>query len=151
MVIVVVISASVGFYELGLNQGKDIGYQTGFSNGSNSILIQMDTQIDLQQNGTVIITPPPVFLPNNVTLVYSFSISYPNSSNETVDMIIYGVGAAGSPQLLFNTGYHHNDSGSKPLSTKNRNIELEIIFRANPNNNATVALQFTSPLRLAFN
>ena len=40
VVIVALISTSVGFYELGLNHGKDIGYQYGFSQGSRSILIE---------------------------------------------------------------------------------------------------------------
>ncbi len=68
----VVISASIGFYELGLNQGKDIGYQNGFSQGSSSVLIQMVTMISLKQNSTVIINVLPFFLPYNVALVYSF-------------------------------------------------------------------------------
>ena len=151
VIIVVVIAASVGFYELGLNQGRDMGYQTGFSKGSSSILIRMGSLIDLHPNNTVIITPSPVFLPNNVTLVYSFGVSSPKSPNATVDMIIYGVGASGSPQLLFNAGCRQSDSGSASLSTKNGNIELEIIFTANPNNNGTASLQFTRPLRLVSN
>jgi hypothetical protein len=149
LVIIALISSSVGFYELGLNQGKDIGYQNGFSQGSSSVLVQMGTMISLKQNSTVIIDVFPFFLPYNVTLVYSFYVDNLLGQNETVDMTIYGVGDSGIPQLLFNTGYVNNDSGIKPLSTKN--IEPEIIFTANPNNNAAAVLQFTSPLRLAFN
>ena len=147
--IVALISASVGFYELGLNHGKDVGYQNGFSQGSSSVLIQAGTMIGLKQNSTVIINVLPFFLPYNVTLVYSFHVVNLAGQNETVDMTIYGVGSSGSPQLLLNTGYLNNDSGIKPLLTKNS--EPEIIFTANPNNNATAVLQFTSPLRLMFN
>ena len=148
-VTVALISASIGFYELGFNHGKDVGYQNGFSQGSNSVLIQAGTMIGLKQNSTVIINVLPFFLPYNVTLVYSFYVVNPPGQNETVDMTIYGVDDSGSPQLLFNTGYLNNDSGIKPLYTKN--FELEIIFKANPNNNATAVLQFTTPLRLMFN
>ena len=148
-VTVALISASIGFYELGFNHGKDVGYQNGFSQGSNSVLIQAGTMIGLKQNSTVIINVLPFFLPYNVTLVYSFYVVNPPGQNETVDMTIYGVDDSGSPQLLFNTGYLNNDSGIKPLYTKN--IEPEIIFKANPNNNAAAVLQFTSPLRLMFN
>ncbi len=59
------------------------------------------------------------------------------------------LGILEAPLLLFNTGYVNNDSGIKPLSAEN--IEPEIIFKANPNNNAAAVLQFTSPLRIAFN
>ena len=148
-VTVALISASIGFYELGFNHGKDVGYQNGFSQGSNSVLIQAGTMIGLKQNSTVIINVLPFFLPYNVTLVYSFYVVNPPGQNETVDMTIYGVDDSGSSQLLFNTGYLNNDSGIKPLYTKN--IEPEIIFKANPNNNATAVLQFTTPLRLMFN
>jgi len=105
--------------------------------------------IGLKQNSTVIINVLPFFLPYNVTLVYSFHVVNLPGQNETVDMTIYGVDDSGSPQMLFNTGYLNNDSGIKPLSTKN--FEPEIIFTANPNNNAIAVLQFTSPLRLMFN
>ncbi|MCL4438440.1 MAG: hypothetical protein M1616_03655, partial [Candidatus Thermoplasmatota archaeon] len=69
VVTVALISASVGFYELGLIHGKDIGYQDGFSRGSSSVLVQAGTMIDLKQNSTVIINVLPFFLPYNVTLV----------------------------------------------------------------------------------
>ena len=148
-VIVALISASIGFYQLGLNHGKDIGYQNGFSQGSSSVLIQAGTMIGLKQNSTIIINVLPFFLPYNVTLVYSFHVVNLAGQNETVQMLVYGVGSSGSPQLLFNTGYLNNDSGIKPLFTKK--FEPEIIFTANPNNNATAVLQFTTPLRLMFN
>ena len=45
VVTVALISASIGFYELGLNQGKDLGNQNGFSQGSSSTIIQSFTQI----------------------------------------------------------------------------------------------------------
>ena len=149
VVTVALISASVGFYELGLIHGKDIGYQNGFSRGSSSVLVQAGTMIGLKQNSTVIINVLPFFLPYNVTLMYSFFVVNLPGQNETVNMGIYGVGSSGSPQMLFSTGYVNNDSGIKPLYTKN--FEPEIIFTANPNNNATAVLQFTSPLRLMFN
>jgi hypothetical protein len=81
--------------------------------------------------------------------VYSFYVENLPGQNETVNMDIYGVGSSGSPQMLFNTGYVNNDSGIKPLSTKN--FDPEIIFIANPNNNAKAVLQFATPLRLMFN
>ena len=149
VVTVALISTSVGFYEIGLNHGKDVGYQNGFSQGSSSVLIQAGTMISLKQNSTVIINVLPFFLPYNVTLVYSFYVENLPGQNETVNMDIYGVGSSGSPQMLFNTGYVNNDSGIKPLSTKN--FDPEIIFIANPTNNAKAVLQFTAPLRLMFN
>ena len=149
VVTVALISASVGFYELGLIHGKDIGYQDGFSRGSSSVLVQAGTMIDLKQNSTVIINVLPFFLPYNVTLVYSFFVVNLPGQNQTVNMAIYGVGSSGSPKMLFSTGYVNNDSGIKPLYTKN--FEPEIIFTANPNNNTTAVLQFTTPLRLMFN
>ena len=149
VVTVALISASVGFYELGLNHGKDVGYQNGFSQGLSSVLIQEGTMIGLKQNSTVIINVLPFFLPYNVTLVYSFYVVNLQGQNETVDMTVYGVGSSGSPPMLFNTGYVNNDSGLKPLYLKN--FVPEIIFTANPNNNATAFLQFTTPLWLMFN
>ena len=151
VVIAVVISASVGFYEIGFGQGNSFGYLNGLSQGRSSVIVQMQTQIHLKPNSTDLFFPPDYLLPNNVTLQYSFSINYPNSQNETVQMLVYGVGSSGSPQLLFNTGYHYNASGVVPLSTKNGSIAFDILFKANPNNSMSIDLDFLSPLMFLFN
>ncbi|MCL5782595.1 MAG: hypothetical protein M1476_01635 [Candidatus Thermoplasmatota archaeon] len=144
VVIVAVISASIGFFELGLNQGEAIGYQTGFSNGSNTILIQSLTQVELQANQTVTIVTQP-FSANNINVYYSFVIADPYSQNATVEM---SISASGHP--LFDTGYHSTDSGNASLSTANLNV-LTITFRANQNNGGPIILEFNSPLRISFN
>lgn len=141
--VVIVISASVGFYELGLSRGEAAGYQNGFSDGSNSVLIQMQTDVDLQVNQPLYITTLP-FNANHVILSYSFFV-ISNSQNNAVEMYI---NAPGEP-ILFSTGYHSNDTGGVKLSTSNIG-QLAITFTANPNNTGTVVLEFTGPLRMTF-
>ena len=46
-VIIMIVFASMGFFETGHNQGVDMEYQNGFSNGTNTILIQWFTQIEM--------------------------------------------------------------------------------------------------------
>ncbi len=148
VVIVALISASVGFYELGLNQGKDLGYQNGFSQGSSSTIIQSFTQIQMLPNNTVLINTQP-FSANNITVVYSFFVSGA-VQNKTVDMSVSAWEASGPGKALFSTNYQSNDSGNVYLPANNLS-QLVITFRASPHNSGTVDLVFNSPLRIVFN
>ena len=147
VVIVALISASVGFYELGLNQGKDLGYQNGFSQGSRSVLIQSFSQFSLPPNGTILINTYP-FSTSNVSVEYSFYVVNGPGQNQTVNMIIVGWKNSSSEKFLFSTGYKPNDTGIVNL-TKVSAVEIE--FRANPNNKAKIDLEFTYPLQIIFN
>ncbi|MCL4340844.1 MAG: hypothetical protein M1431_01930, partial [Candidatus Thermoplasmatota archaeon] len=55
--VIVVIAASVGFYEFGLYNGEASGFRSGFAQGASSILIQPMTEIDLEPNQTVLVIP----------------------------------------------------------------------------------------------
>lgn len=145
LAVVIVISASIGFYELGHSRGEAAGYQKGFSNGFHSVLIQSYTMVDLAPNWTFLIVTLP-FNANYVILDYSFYAVDPYIHNNTVEMYI---NAPGTP-VLFSTGYHSNDTGCVKLSTPNINT-LNIMFKANPNNTGTVVLDFNNPLYLIFN
>lgn len=54
--VVIVISDSFGFYEIGLARGEAARYQNGFSHGFTSVLIQSYTDVDLLPNETLLIT-----------------------------------------------------------------------------------------------
>ena len=59
IVISLVIFASIGFFELGFSHGKTEGYNAGYFAGSNTILIQSGTQVQLQPNQTLTIVTLP--------------------------------------------------------------------------------------------
>jgi len=144
--VVIVISASVGFYELGLSRGEATGYQNGLSDGFHSVLIQMLTEVgDFQPDQSLLVYAQPLNA-NYVILSYSFSLVEPSSQNNTVEMCITVAGEA----PLFSTGYHSNDTSYVNLSTQNI-TSLSITFKANPSNTEAVVLEFTSPLRMTFN
>lgn len=143
--VVIVVSDSVGFYEIGFSQGESAGYQNGFSHGFHSVLISNYTDIDLLPNETLPITTLP-FSPNYVILTYSFVISAPSSQNDTVNMCLFRVGS----HTLFSTGYRSIDCGSVNLSTHNI-CRLTIAFKANPNAGELIVLTFNSPLWITVN
>ena len=144
-VIVIVVSASIGFFELGLSRGETEGYNAGYFAGLNAILIQSGTQVQLQPNQTLTIVTLP-FSASNTDVYYSFVISGPYSLNATVEMNLSSPG-----HTLVGTGYIHsmNSVSSLSLSTTNVNV-LTIMFRANQNNNGPTVLEFNSPLRMSF-
>ena len=148
VVTVALISASIGFYELGLNQGKDIGYQNGFSQGSSSTIIQSFTQIQMLPNNTVMINTQP-FSANNITVEYSFFVSGAGQ-NQTVDMSVSAWEVSGSGKALFSTNYKSNESGNVYLPAKNLS-QLVITFTANPHNSGVIDLVFNGPLLILFN
>ena len=145
IVISLVIFASIGFFELGFSRGKTEGYNAGYFAGTNTILIQSGTQVQLQPNQTLTIVTLP-FSASNTDVYYSFVIGGPYSLNATVEMNVSSPG-----HTLFGTGYIHpiDSVSSTSLSTTDVNV-LNLIFRANPNNKGLIVLEFNSPLRISF-
>jgi hypothetical protein len=134
----IIIAASVGFFEWGMNIGETKGYQNGFSNGESSTIIQSLTQVQLQPNQSLLIITFPLPF-NNIILSYSFVVVTPFSKSGTVEM---NVSALGHP--VFSTGYRSNASGG--VSIKLNETELTIFFKANQNNTAMIVLEINSPL-----
>ena len=134
----IIIAASVGFFEWGMNKGDMKGYQNDFSNGKSSTIIQSFTQIQLQPNQSLLIITFPLPF-DNIILSYSFFVGTPFSKSGTVEMV---VSALGHP--VFSTGYRSNASGG--VSINLNETELSIFFKANQNNTAMVVLEINSPL-----
>ncbi|MHB1709048.1 MAG: hypothetical protein ACYCT2_06205 [Thermoplasmataceae archaeon] len=135
---VIIVAASVGFFEWGMTTGLTKGYQNGFYEGKSSTIIQGVTEVQLQPNQSLLIATFPLPF-DSIILSYSFVVATPFLKTGTVEMNVSALG-----HLAFSTGYRSNASGY--VSVKLNETPLNIIFKANKNNTVMIVMEITSPL-----
>lgn len=141
VITVIIVLASVGFFEIGLEMGKTRGYNQGFSKGSESILLQAFTEIQLQPNQSLLVVTQPLSS-DSINLSYSFVVATLSSQPGTVEMNVSALG-----HQVFSTGFCSGQSGSVSIDATNINeTPLNIVFKANSNNTSMVILDITTPL-----
>ena len=137
----IIVVASAGFFEIGLEMGKTQGYNQGFSEGSESILLQAFTEFQLQPNQSLLVVTQPLSS-DSINVSYSLVVAEPFSQSGTVEMDVSALS-----HLVFSTGFCSGASGSVSLNATNSNeTPLNIIFKANSNNTSMVILDITTPL-----
>ena len=138
---IIIVVASAGFFEIGLEMGKTQGYNQGFSKGSESILLQTFTEIQLQPNQSFLVVTQPL-ASGSINLSYSFVVATPFSQPGTVEMDVSALSL-----LVFSTGFCSGASGFVSINATNINeTPLNIIFKADSNNTSMVILDITTPL-----
>lgn len=143
--VVVIILSSFSFYELGFMEGNNAGYATGFSQGSSAKLISTFTEVKLAPNGTFYISPPPP-KGNTVAIEYGIvAISSNGQNNVSADLVVVGGGS-----VIYNTGYHGSNEGIFQIYNATSYEFINIFIRANPQNSATITLEFNSPLQYIY-
>ena len=136
------VSASAGFYEFGLSNWLNKGYQNGFSGGSNSTLIKTVTFVGFEPNQTRLTVNRPLYQ-KNVNLSYSLFVGSANSSLQPGKVRIDVSAISGQ---AFSTGYRYTPTGT--ISRTVNETELSIDFTANPNNVRIIILEFNDPLMI---